>query len=68
MLYCTCSVFRAEGQVQIKAFLDNNSNATLLPSPGHLLPGHAVQWPGLVDNPTREHDGFYYALLEKSAA
>ena len=68
LLYCTCSVFQAEGQGQIKAFLVNNSNATLLPSPGHLLPGHAVQWPGLVDNPTREHDGFYYALLEKSAA
>lgn len=67
LLYCTCSVFHAEGKGQIKAFLDNNSNATLLPSPGHLLPGQAVQWPGLVDNPTREHDGFYYALLEKSA-
>lgn len=68
LLYCTCSVFQAEGQGQIKAFLDNNSNAILLPSPGHLLPGQAVQWPGLVDNPTREHDGFYYALLEKPAA
>ena len=68
LLYCTCSVFQAEGQDQIKAFLDNNSNATLLPSPGHLLPGQAVQWAGLVDNPTREHDGFYYALLEKSTA
>ncbi len=68
LLYCTCSVFQAEGQDQIKAFLDNNKNARLLPSPGHLLPGQAVQWPGLVDNATREHDGFYYALLEKSAA
>ena len=68
LLYCTCSVFQAEGQGQIKAFLDNNSNATLLPSPGHLLSGQAVQWAGLVDNPTREHDGFYYALLEKLAA
>ena len=68
MLYCTCSVFHAEGQDQIKAFLDNNVNATLLPSPGHLLPGQVAQWPGVVDNPNREHDGFYYALLEKSAA
>ena len=68
LLYCTCSVFQAEGQDQIKAFLGNNSNATLLPSPGHLLPDQVVQWPGVVDNPTREHDGFYYALLEKSAA
>ena len=68
LLYCTCSVFQAEGQDQIKAFLGSNSNATLLPSPGHLLPDQAVQWPGVVDNPTREHDGFYYALLVKSAA
>ena len=68
LLYCTCSVFQAEGQDQIKAFLGSNSNATLLPSPEHLLPDQAVQWPGVVDNPTREHDGFYYALLEKSAA
>ena len=67
LLYGTCSVFQAEGQVQIKAFLDNNSNAALLPSPGHLLPGQLAQWAGLVDNPDREHDGFYYALLEKSA-
>ena len=68
LLYCTCSVFQAEGRDQIKAFLGNNSNAILLPSPGHLLPDQVVQWPGVVDNPTREHDGFYYALLEKSAA
>lgn len=68
LLYCTCSVFHAEGQDQINAFLGNNSNATLLPSPGHLLPGQAVQWAGVADNPTSEHDGFYYALLEKSAA
>jgi 16S rRNA (cytosine967-C5)-methyltransferase len=68
LLYCTCSVFQAEGRDQINAFLGNNSNATLLPSPGHLLPDQVVQWPGVVDNPTREHDGFYYALLEKSAA
>ena len=68
LLYCTCSVFQAEGQDQIKTFLGNNSNAALLPSPGHLLPDQVVQWPGVVDNQTRDHDGFYYALLEKSAA
>lgn len=68
LLYATCSVFHAEGQDQIKAFLGSNSNATLLPSPGHLLPGQVAQWPGVDDNPNREHDGFYYALLEKSAA
>ena len=68
LLYATCSVFRAEGHDQINTFLGNNSNATLLPSPGHLLPGQDVQWAGVDDNPNSEHDGFYYALLEKSAA
>ena len=48
LLYCTCSVFKAEGQDQIKAFLGSNSNSTLLPSPGHLLPDQVVQWPGVV--------------------
>jgi 16S rRNA (cytosine967-C5)-methyltransferase len=68
LLYATCSVFHAEGQDQINAFLGNNNDATLMPSPGHLLPGQVAQWPGVDDNPNREHDGFYYALLEKSAA
>ena len=42
LLYCTCSVFRAEGADQIDAFLAHNTDARLLPAPGHLLPraGH----------------------------
>ena len=65
LLYSTCSVFRAEGDSQIETFLANNTQARLLPSPGHLLP---VSSPGVgpvPDNPSSEHDGFYYALLEK---
>jgi 16S rRNA (cytosine967-C5)-methyltransferase len=67
LLYATCSIFRAEGQEQIDAFLQRcpAGSARLRPeSPGHLLP--------LADNPTRgervvaSHDGFYYALIEKS--
>src|SRR4030095_2051425 len=38
LLYCTCSVFREEGSHQITAFLAHNTDARLLPSPGHLLP------------------------------
>jgi 16S rRNA (cytosine967-C5)-methyltransferase len=62
LLYATCSLFKAEGQAQIDAFLQRPAgrNARLDPrSPGHLLP--------LADNAARAvHDGFYYALLHKS--
>ena len=63
LLYATCSLFKAEGQQQIDAFLQRQapSQARLVTaSPGHLL--------GVPDNPgilpTPEcGDGFYYALI-----
>ena len=69
LLYCTCSVFKAEGQTQIDAFLQRHTDAlrpTAPASPGHLLP--------LADNEgaaQRPHaaitgDGFFYALLHKT--
>lgn len=67
LLYCTCSVFRAEGQDQIDAFLQRHPGATVPadpPSPGHLLP--------LPDNPIDRlppatvSDGFFYSLIEKT--
>jgi 16S rRNA (cytosine967-C5)-methyltransferase len=65
LLYSTCSVFRAEGENQIQTFLAHNTEALLLPSPGHLLPFSPPE-PGVVlDNLAGEHDGFYYALLQK---
>ncbi|MFM2427931.1 MAG: hypothetical protein RL707_1758, partial [Pseudomonadota bacterium] len=42
LLYCTCSVFRAEGENQVQSFLASNKGATLLPSPGHLLPTNGL--------------------------
>jgi 16S rRNA (cytosine967-C5)-methyltransferase len=65
LLYCTCSVFRAEGEDQVQAFLGNNSDAVFMPSPGHLLPGLAANGSAVSDNLSKEHDGFFYALLEK---
>ncbi|MEY3216557.1 MAG: Ribosomal small subunit methyltransferase [Pseudomonadota bacterium] len=65
LLYCTCSVFRSEGDETVQAFLQHNTNARLLPSPGHLIPGQAPTGLPVVDNALGEHDGFYYALLEK---
>lgn len=66
LLYCTCSVFRDEGSLQIDAFLARNSDARLLPSPGHLLPLGGAGLRGVPDNRLGEHDGFFYALLQKS--
>lgn len=68
MLYCTCSVFRAEGDAQIQAFLAHNTDARLQPSPGHLLPGMGDNDEGVRDNPPGGHDGFFYALLQKAPA
>ena len=65
LLYCTCSVFKAEGESQIQTFVQHNTDAQILPSPGHLTPSSATSDASLRDNVMGEHDGFYYALLEK---
>jgi 16S rRNA (cytosine967-C5)-methyltransferase len=65
LLYATCSVFKAEGQSQIDAFLQRVPPGTARvdpASPGHLLP--------LPDNgpagARASADGFFYALLHKT--
>lgn len=58
LLYATCSVFKAENQDQVAAF------AARHPDCQRLSPCAA---PDLQLLPTAEHDGFYYALLQKSA-
>ena len=68
LLYCTCSVFHEEGQSRINSFLARNSYARLLTSPGHLIPGSSDGQGALRENASGDHDGFYYALLQKLAA
>ena len=68
LLYCTCSVFKAEGTEPVQTFLVRNTDATLLSSPGQLLPQFRANQESLPDNSTDDHDGFYLALLEKRAA
>ena len=62
LLYCTCSVFKTEGQDRIDAFLQRTADAQALPAPGHLLP--VVEYL----DPTGQDrgDGFFYALLTKA--
>ena len=63
LVYATCSVFRAEGQAQLDAFLQRQPDTKSHDVPGftgHLLP--------LADNarqPEPPLDGFFYALLTK---
>lgn len=61
LLYCTCSVFKEEGQDRVDAFLQRTPQAQALPAPGHLLP--VVEY----DEPTGSDagDGFFYALFTK---
>jgi 16S rRNA (cytosine967-C5)-methyltransferase len=65
MLYVTCSVFRQEGELQVKTFVEHNTDCTLHPCLGHLRPQNSQTPAALVDNLAGDHDGFYYALLEK---
>ena len=68
LLYATCSLFRAEGQAQIDAFLQRQKTATVRSdpaSPGHLtgLPDNGPAGSGVVPGA----DGFFYALLHKTS-
>jgi 16S rRNA (cytosine967-C5)-methyltransferase len=75
LLYATCSIFRAEGEGRIDAFLQRHgpSEAALDPrSPGHLLPVPDNDSSGAASPAGRPAegaaDGFYYALLRKEGA
>jgi 16S rRNA (cytosine967-C5)-methyltransferase len=65
LLYCTCSIFKAEGSEQIDSFVAHNTNAQSLPAPGHLLPLNRPVSALMPENSLGEHDGFFYALLRK---
>jgi len=56
MLYATCSVFAEENAVQVQAFVGRHADARLLTPTIDAQPQHL---------PDAEHDGFYYALLQK---
>ena len=58
LLYATCSVFPQENDGVISAFVARHAGARCLPLPD----GGAAQW-----LPDAEHDGFFYALIQKAA-
>ena len=68
LLYCTCSIFKTEGQAQIDAFLQRRPEAFIPgapPSPGHLLlrPDNRQSRPAPASSATA--DGFFLTLIEK---
>ena len=66
LLYTTCSVFAEENQQQIDQFIKLNPDATQLPLKlmDDRIEGINIQQGQLV--PAKTHDGFFYALLQKS--
>ncbi|MDI9329707.1 MAG: 16S rRNA (cytosine(967)-C(5))-methyltransferase RsmB [Alphaproteobacteria bacterium] len=66
LLYCTCSVFKAEGEEQVQTFVAHNTDALRKPAPGHLTPSVGGKGASVGDNSQREPDGFFYALLQKA--
>lgn len=65
-LYCTCSVFKIEGENQVQAFVAHNTQAIIHPAPGHLVPFAGMNSGSVGDNQACEPDGFFYALLQKA--
>lgn len=66
LLYVTCSIFNEENQQQIDDFLQKNSDATQLP----LLLTKEIDKNIQIANgqliPSSQHDGLFYALLQKT--
>jgi len=58
LLYATCSIFLEENDAVVATFVESETAARQLPLPD----GARAQW-----QPDHEHDGFYYALIEKRA-
>jgi 16S rRNA (cytosine967-C5)-methyltransferase len=65
LVYATCSVFLAEGALQLASFLERHTDATSGPACGHLLPGNAGTPAALRDNELGGQDGFFYARIDK---
>ncbi len=66
LLYVTCSIFNEENQQQIDHFLQKTSDATQLPL---LLTKDIDKNIQIIDGqliPTSQHDGLFYALLQKA--
>lgn len=65
LLYVTCSIFQQENEMQIQQFLSTHADATRLPVAFDVSTLPCQQQLGGQLLPTTEHDGLFYALLQK---
>jgi 16S rRNA (cytosine967-C5)-methyltransferase len=63
LLYATCSVFQEENSERVARFLEHHRDATRLVLPAA---DNDIQLPAGQLLPDGRHDGFFYALLQKS--
>ncbi|MEO8923747.1 MAG: 16S rRNA (cytosine(967)-C(5))-methyltransferase RsmB [Caldimonas sp.] len=69
LLYCTCSLFKVEGEAQIDAFLQRQGDAVIAASPpsaGHLLPLPDNRQAPPAPASSAAADGFFLMLIEKN--
>lgn len=66
MLYSTCSIFRAENEAQVDAFLARQDDATEVPL-DRLAWARSGQHGRQILTGEHDMDGFYYALLRRNA-
>ena len=66
LLYVTCSIFNEENQQQIDLFLQKNQDATQLPLLLTKDTDKNIQIAHGQLIPTSQHDGLFYALLQKN--
>lgn len=67
LLYCTCSVLRAENEHVVAAFRNNTPGVTPLPLPG-AMPGVKAGAGRQILPGETDMDGFYYAYLAKEGS
>lgn len=63
LLYATCSVFQEENSLQVARFLERHPDARRIAPPGA---DNLLQEPAGQILPDADHDGFFYALLQKT--
>jgi 16S rRNA (cytosine967-C5)-methyltransferase len=63
LLYATCSVFQEENSLQVARFLERHPDARRIAPPGA---DNLLQEPAGQILPDANHDGFFYALLQKT--
>ena len=65
MVYATCSVFGEENGARVEAFVGRHADARHLPTL-YATPAATTRDAQTHHLPDAEHDGFYYALLQKA--